>query len=479
MDAEPTVLSAMPLPVAERIMTLLPVDQRARCATVCRGWCALLAEPRLWTRLDFSEASGVTCSFSGKGLLGAAARAGGALETLDAGGFDTFDDVYDELWEVVTANAATLHTLCLAPNTVDYDELTALLVRASGPALRLLSTSLDICVDEAPVLLRNEPPYGPLRVHALELDFGNYEPPSVEDDAAIVVECFVALAGHPSVRRLSVRYADLHDDDVCRALADAALAVQLETLQICFPDDTFYSPEGISELARLLRTLPELRLDCCNGCLGGEHAFAAVLATALRDNSALTQLTPRQVDLSTGEDAPAGLLSALTGHPSLRKLSLEDNHSVPWEIFGAALGTLIAANTPALTELDIDGCLLDDAALWPLFEALPRNSHLRSLCCSGYMMSDKFVATRLLPAVRANTSLLALAVTSGRHDQGASGAFNCLFNGRRAPVKPRDAVFSCPDVMREARQLVAQRAAAAAAAAAQTRTLTPPGEGSA
>jgi hypothetical protein len=74
MEAAGSALSALPPTLAHRIFALLPVDQRARSATVCRGWRALLADACLWTRLDFTEASGVTCRLSGEGLHAAAAR---------------------------------------------------------------------------------------------------------------------------------------------------------------------------------------------------------------------------------------------------------------------------------------------------------------------------------------------------------------------------------------------------------------------
>jgi hypothetical protein len=40
-----------------------------------------------------------------------------------------------------------------------------------------------------------------------------------------------------------------------------------------------------------------------------------------------------------------------------------------------------------------------------LFDALPANTHLRTLRCGFSMLSDAFVRDGLLPAVRANSSL--------------------------------------------------------------------------
>ncbi len=108
---------------------------------------------------------------------------------------------------------------------------------------------------------------------------------------------------------------------------------------------------------------------------------------------------------------------------------------------GAALGALLAADAPALTELDVSECRLGDAALGPLCDALPRNTHLRSLNLYGNDISEAFAAEQLLPAVRANASLRMLRTP-------------------RAPV---------PSSLDDAQRLVAERAAEEAAAGARTR----------
>jgi hypothetical protein len=70
------------------------------------------------------------------------------------------------------------------------------------------------------------------------------------------------------------------------------------------------------------------------------------------------------------------------------------------------LGALLAANAPALTELDVSWCDLGDEGLRPLFDALPpANTHLRALDCGRNWTSEAFARERLLPAVRANSSL--------------------------------------------------------------------------
>jgi hypothetical protein len=75
----------------------------------------------------------------------------------------------------------------------------------------------------------------------------------------------------------------------------------------------------------------------------------------------------------------------------------------------------VAADAPALQALCIEAPGLGHASLAPLFDALPRNTHLRALqwSCNTYSMSEALLRGRLLPAVRTNTSLRELTVHCG------------------------------------------------------------------
>ncbi len=66
----------------------------------------------------------------------------------------------------------------------------------------------------------------------------------------------------------------------------------------------------------------------------------------------------------------------------------------------------MAANAPALATLRLPRLPLSVAALGPLCDALPRNTHLRELHFAFLDdAADASAAPQLLPAVRANTSL--------------------------------------------------------------------------
>ncbi len=76
---------------------------------------------------------------------------------------------------------------------------------------------------------------------------------------------------------------------------------------------------------------------------------------------------------------------------------------------GAALAEFVAG-AAALQTLDVAECNLGDEGLRPLFDALPANTLLCTLVCHGNGVSEAFVRDRLLPAVRANSSLRVLSL---------------------------------------------------------------------
>ena len=68
---------SLPHELALRVCGALPCDTRLRSREVCRAWRDALAEPRLWTEVDLTPASGVTARLTPALLLAAAARASG------------------------------------------------------------------------------------------------------------------------------------------------------------------------------------------------------------------------------------------------------------------------------------------------------------------------------------------------------------------------------------------------------------------
>jgi len=431
-----TALAPLPLPIVLRIFGLLPVDTRLRCAEVCRGWRSVLQERSLWTHLDLSEAGGVRVSphlrdFWGALVTCAAERAAGGLQSLQV--VATLPPwqkqiLHASLMQAVTANAASLrflhvtHEIDLGSGLQSEERCEALdlaqveTLLQAAPELRVFSTNV-LAKDEDELLtpedrerlrraLRNEPPFAPLRLRQLSVFFNG-------DEAEATVVAFAAdLAAHASLESLWFDSAPLGTPAALNAVVDAALARRMHTIELVGCE---ISHASAPTLARLLGG-SALTTLCCKYGKPLDAPAAAVLAAALRANSTLTSLSLCASSVFDG-DAAAGveLLGALTAHPSLHTLNLQSNELDPDFLdaddraaVGAALGALVAANAPALTELDVSDCGFCDDDLRPLIEALPHNTHLCVLDCSGDL-SDAFDRDVVLPAVRANTSLRKLA----------------------------------------------------------------------
>jgi Ran GTPase-activating protein (RanGAP) involved in mRNA processing and transport len=189
-------------------------------------------------------------------------------------------------------------------------------------------------------------------------------------------------------------------------------------------------------------------LNVCGWSLSGDPDGLALLCAALRASRLLTFGLSESCARHWADPHDAGaLLRALTGHATLRKLEMSGyevgrQFAAPLQAAaGAALAALLAADAPALREVDVSNNGLGDAGLAPIMAVLRSCKHLCSLRCDYNGVSEAFARDVLLPAVRDNASLRALTACGGR--DGGSTPFLC-----------------------QAEALVAARAAADAAAAA-------------
>ncbi len=277
-------------------------------------------------------------------------------------------------------------------------------------------------------MLRNEAPFGPLRLRSLSVAFQE------DADEASVVALAADLAAHASLICVKLYNAPLVTRAALEAVVDAALARQMTSLR--FPMCHFAPATVAPTLARALGgggALTELFISHDELPLL-DAPSAALLAGGLRANSTLTSLSLVDVALWRDPHAAAALLAALTGHASLRSLGLGVNRvgaAHEAAAAGAALGALVAANAPALTVLALSHNDLGDAGLRPLFEALPANTHLRELNVSYNDMSAAFARGVLLPAVRANTSLRTLHVHAAFGNEALIEAYQLV--AARAP----------------------------------------------
>jgi hypothetical protein len=399
--------AALPHALLLALFALLPVDQRMRCAEVCRGWRALLSDASLWLRLDLSPVGGVARDAATNVLLrAAAARAAGGLQALDLTGCSRI--WLDTIRLVAAENSSALVELrmvALLDNTTgwwprDSTEFEQLL--RAAPQLRVLEVDVRCAgVEEARCLLRNEAPFGPLRVRKLRIMYRLA-------DADAVRSLTEELPLHEWLSGLELNHAPLNLPAALDAVVDTVLQLRLSFLELY---ECRLTPASAPALARLLRG-NALRTLSVNGdaeALFDEPA-ALLLGNALRANTTLTSLTFNFINLFDEPASAAALLGALAGHPSLHKLDVSDNNAfilAPPILAdaGAALAALVAANAPALQELHLRRCWLAVAGLGTLVDALAHNTHLRRLDCRDNALSEAFKHDRLLPAVRANAWL--------------------------------------------------------------------------
>jgi hypothetical protein len=418
---------ALPPAIVLAVLALLPVDQRLRCREVCRAWCAALEERSLWTRLDLSDGSGVAAAHlaHAAGLLAAAARAGGQLQSLDVTGCARLD--FDVLRAVVGGSAATLRTLRLSKGFTT--EQLADLLRAA-PQLHLLHAARLLCDSRTRFeLLQNEQLFAPLQCRCLCV-YGTHQDAAIHGAAAVLALTLrLAVATAPSELYLKV---DLGDAAAIGALVDAALAHQVSVVSL---GGCRLSAASAPALARLLGGGAVTRLKLHSEEeheeeLWADEAGTALLCDALRANTSLQELEMHCFDALRIPAAGTALLQALTGHASLRTLVFTGNNAHDaHQTVAAALGALVAADT--LTYLDVSSyASLGEAALGPLFDALPAVTRLRTLRCFENF-SDAFTCNRVLPAVRANGSLRHLLLL-GLGQRASVREAQALVNSRRA-----------------------------------------------
>jgi hypothetical protein len=443
--------ASLPAPLARHVFSLLPPDARLCAAAVCRGWREALTERGAWASLDFSRC---TRSVTDALLRVACARAGGSLTALDVS--RCADVGHETLLRVLGENAAALATLRAvnadagdddtdsAPSDaaarcgLTADEANELL--AAAPALRTLAASLDCAhVAQAVAALRGDASCGALTLAGLlgcRFRFDRAAPALNARSLAAALSAHGAA--HGTLTALQVDSAHLREGAALEELVDAcACSSSLRSLSL---QGCTLPPSAAASLARALAPhgggaglaphgggagLARLHVSG-GGSLLADARGCAALCDALRScDSSLVSLALRNVSLWEGQLAAAGavLLSALTGHATLRVLDVSCNSCGSADArraAGAALAALLAANAPALRELRASTCILRDAGLAPLLAALARNSHLRALDVSNNVPSAAFLRDEAPTLLRANGSLRRLAACGRGFDQPGS-----------------------------------------------------------
>jgi hypothetical protein len=396
----------LPEPVLRVIMLALPVDARARAACVCRSWRAVLADVSLWQVLDLTSAGGVAAARVTENLVrGAVARAGGHLRELSLNRVPALN-VAQMLIAVIESDGTGAELEQLNTDArLDVAELTSLF--AAAPRLQVLNAQvIDYCRALLPVV-RNDPPYGPLRVSELEVNYTIEEVAGEEVAEADVLALAAAVAAHKSLKGLSIM--DFEFARGVNALVDAAAERRVSSLTML---DSDTDAESVPALARLLQrgSLTELEISCDSGFPDAQEA--SVLCAALRACPTLTHLS-----ISVNTFNPVGganrgtvteLLDAAAALPALSELDMSYSTFQDPASAGRALGALLGANLPSVRKLNVCGCVLGDVGLAPLLDGLAANTHLRELDCQNNHLSVAFKRDRLRPALAALATRAAL-----------------------------------------------------------------------
>jgi hypothetical protein len=409
--------SSLPHLLVVRVLAALPADARLRCAEVCKAWRAAVSDRSLWRRVDLSPEGGVTHPVTDALLQAVSARAGGHMQALVLSLTEnTCEDVFVA---VLQANSSKLHELDLAPFEVVQPLFVSFVERVldAAPQLQVLRCNVTAPVRQAVRLLRNETPFGPLRVCFLNVakdegDEGAEEAEEERVDDADLLALAADMRQHASLEGVELEDVPLDTPAVLDAFVNAWLVRGLSMLGLV---RCCLSPASAPALARLLGGGALKTLNIVDGGAQLLDApAAALLAGALRANTTLRFLQLSGVDLWRVVHAGACVIGALTAHPSLQCLSFENNlpaTAADAAAAGASLGALVAANAPALQQLVLQFSSLGDDGLAPVLDALRANTHLRSLSCWDNDMSNEFARDAFLPAIRANGSLRQLGAS--------------------------------------------------------------------
>jgi hypothetical protein len=389
-DSAVEILSfdALPEPALRVTMLALPVDARARAACVCRAWRAFLADPSLWQVLDLTFAGGFEAWRTTINLMrGAVKRAAGELRILRFQRVGNLD--MEKLFlDVILSDGAELQEVD-TDVWLSVENFVALF--AAAPRLQVLNAGIMGGCRELLPFLRNDPPYGLLRLSELILIFKHDTAPDV------MLELAAASATHDSLTGLSL--SNVRYKPGLNALINSAVVRRDSRLNV-FSCDT--NAETIPALARLLQrgSLTEFKVSLCTGFPLAQEASVPTLCAALRTCRTLKHLT---LGLNPSNGASCRtvteLLDAAATLPALSELDMGHSVFQDTAAAGHALGALLAANLPNLHTLNVTSCDLGDEGMAALLDGLAGNTHLQVLYCDNNNMSEAFERDRLQPAL--------------------------------------------------------------------------------
>ena len=386
-DADPPdPFAALPVALLQRVLALLPVEERGRACVVCPRWRDALADSCAWTNLYFTQRSSATlrCSL----LAGAAARARGRLVSLSATTLAMDDDaeVVNDLLEIARANGGTLREVMVLGLPLDAERLAELL--RAAPRLAVLDVWFyEPDIDASVRVLRGESPYDTpaLRFDCCHLGIGEGH-----NNVDLLALATALAAPGP---RITTLFMTGTDAEPFKAVAFDALVSGLVARGVhSLGCHCLLQAECTPALTRLLRDGTALTSIDFPGCTMLDADGAALVAAALRGNCTLTKLKLSFFDVEDDKSVGCRLLTAMVAHRSLTNVVLSSRWEDVLLPFGMndahvadALAAVVAANAPPLRTLVLD--VHHDAELIAALDAalaaaLPRNTHLQRLECA-------------------------------------------------------------------------------------------------
>ena len=352
-EAAHSALPPLHLPCVLDILSRLAPGERLLASAVSRAWRAAVAQPSLWTSVDFTQEA----IRSPDALLTAVvSKAAGRIKDLRVW-FCKGATSVPALAAAVEANANSLRSLnmlstpfhavraeenglCLMKDDVDGWLLAA--PNLTSFEADVLYRRSDL-IKDAHALLTGQGPYSVVRLGRLLLD-------GFSADEVLLLAREIRL--HPSLEELVIWNTPLNTPAVLGAIADATIACDWSSslsFSVCN-----LGPQSATYFARML---PHLSMLLIENDENDEPLFDAasrdVWAAALRLSS-LTALRLDDVGLWGGEGVGNVLVDALVGHPTLEEISLLKNRirfDDSQNTVGACWARLLAANSPSLRTL--------------------------------------------------------------------------------------------------------------------------------
>ena len=217
-----TVLSPLPSCFVRAVFLLLPADQRLRCVEVSRAWRALLSDTSFWTSLDVSDTCGLI-RFSEALFRAVIAKAGGQLRVLNVSGRGIEVLPTRTLLHALTSNATNLELLYARRTTLYTSAEVVKIGKAAPLAFCHVCLQAVTNVEQARRYLRNEPPYGRLRLHSL-IVHGEGQLNSLESLEALCSD----LIMHSTLANIVIHGASHGTAAAMYIVVNAAIALRLK-----------------------------------------------------------------------------------------------------------------------------------------------------------------------------------------------------------------------------------------------------------